>query len=106
MNMMVCNAVSTTEPQDVPEISPSVLPNAHGENIPIEVDPSNFRKIYRDEYTGEELPHHLVRAAMAEELSYFNKVVWEATDAEGATQKEGFKLIRTRWVLCNNGGGP
>ena len=103
MNMTVCNPPNALEPQDVPEIPPSVLPNVDGPDIPVDFDRSNFKTIYRDEYTGEELPHHLVRAAMAEELAYFNRVVWEAVDAESAKQEDAAKTIRTRWVLCNKG---
>ena len=38
---------------------------------------------------------------MAEELSYFNDVVWEATEKSAAQTTKDFKLIRTRWVVCN-----
>ena len=40
---------------------------------------------------------------MAEELSYFNQVVWEAVDASIAKEDDGAKTKRTRWVLCNKG---
>ena len=72
-------------------------------DIEIDVDASNFRAVYRDEYTGEILPHHLVRAAMAEDMAYFNKVVWEAVDTDKAKSDDMAKTIRTRWVLCNKG---
>ena len=38
---------------------------------------------------------------MAEELAYFNDVVWEATEKSTAQATKDFKLIRTRWVVCN-----
>ena len=45
---------------------------------------------YFDEYTGEELPRHLVIEAMMEELSYFNdKEVWKATSRRTAKVTEG-----------------
>ena len=40
---------------------------------------------------------------MSEELSYLNDVVWEATDLSSAQTTKDFKLIRTRWVVCNKG---
>ena len=33
---------------------------------------SNFKPVYTDEYTGEVLDHKLLRAAMEDELDYFN----------------------------------
>ena len=41
-------------------------------DLPIEYSSHNFKTVYKDEYTGEELPNDLVRAAMEEELNYFN----------------------------------
>ena len=65
---------------------------------------SNFKAKYSDEYTGEELPRHLVIEAMAEELSYFNdKEVWKATSRKAAKINEGGTHVRMRWVLCNKG---
>ena len=41
-------------------------------------DQINFKKAYYDEYTGEQLPEELVRAAIIEELNYFSEEgVWE-----------------------------
>ena len=45
--------------------------------------------MYRDEYTGEVLPPELIRAAIKEELAYFNAHVWEVTLAA-----DGFSAIR------------
>ena len=59
--------------------------------------------IYKDEYTGEELPTHLVRAAMEEELEYFNAHVWDAVERKLAYTTDDFKLVRMRWVICNKG---
>ena len=63
-----------------------------------------FKPVYRDEYTGDELPHGFVVQAMIEELSYFNKIVWELVplaDAKAACPES--KPIRTRWVISNKG---
>ena len=40
-----------------------------GTNIPVDFSPEHFKNAYRDEYTGEILPMHLVKAAIAEELA-------------------------------------
>ena len=81
----------------------SSIPLAAGGEHPIQYDTHNFKAIYKDEYTGEELPNHLVRAAMEEELNYFNAHVWDATDKKKAESLDGYKLIRMRWVICNKG---
>ena len=72
-----------------------------GGSLPIEYIPHNFKAVYRDEYTGEELPNHLVRSAMEEELNYFNLHVWDAVEKKLAYRTEDFKLVRMRWVICN-----
>ena len=38
-----------------------------------------------------------------EELSYFNKHVWEIADAKRAMDDHDSKTIRTRWVITNTG---
>ena len=81
----------------------SSIPLVGGGALPIEYSADNFKKIYRDEYTGEELPLHLVRAAMEEELEYFNAHVWDAVDRKLAYKTDDFKLVRMRWVICNKG---
>ena len=50
------------------------------------------------------MARHLVQEAMAEELSYFNDIVWEATGHTKAKAADEFMLVRTRWVLCSTGG--
>ena len=63
----------------------------------------HFKDVYLDEYTREPLPHHLVREAIREELSYFNKQVWELSDAQKVMGDKTAKTIRTRWVITNKG---
>ena len=41
-----------------------------------------FKAMYTDEYTGEMLPGHLARAAMIDELDYFNEHVWPVEKLE------------------------
>ena len=63
----------------------------------------NAKSVYKDEYTGEVIPMHLVREAMEEELAYFNENVWDATPRKDAEILEGYKLVRMRWVICDKG---
>ena len=74
-----------------------------GGSIPIRYLAHSFKSEYRDEYTGEIIPIHLVRAAMEEELNYFNAHVWDAVEKRVAFKSENFKLVRMRWVICNKG---
>ena len=43
---------------------------------------ANFKSIYKDEYTGEELPMGHVRNAMLDELEYFCDKVWVVVPME------------------------
>ena len=86
-------------------IQASALPLAAGGEMQITFDPMNFKQAYFDEYTGEPLPSHLVRTAIAEELAYFNKMVWEGVKTDDVRQTKEFRLIRTRWVICSKGDG-
>ena len=45
-----------------------------------------FRDTYKDEYTGDVLPEAHIRAAIVDELSYFNNVVWTACSMAEAHQ--------------------
>ena len=74
-----------------------------GGYMELEWDDRNFKEVYRDEYTGEILPTELIRAAIKEELSYFNQHVWEVTEKDGMRRFKDSKLVRCRWVLCNKG---
>ena len=52
-----------------------------GGEIEVDFNTISFKTRYFDEYTGEPLPNHLVRAAMIEETSHFSeKAVWTAAD--------------------------
>ena len=53
-----------------------------GKGIRIRFDDTNFKREYRDDYTKEILPRHLVKEAMLEELRWFNKVVWRGVTKE------------------------
>ena len=69
-----------TATDDNDEIRTSSIPLTDGRILPTEYSAHHFKTVYKDEYTGEELPTHLVRAAMEEELEYFNARVWDAVE--------------------------
>ena len=71
-------------------IRESSIPLTSGGNVPIRYVADNFKTVYLDEYTGAQLPTHLVRAAMEVERHL-------------ASRSDGFKLVRMRWVICNKG---
>ena len=81
----------------------SKCPKVGGGHVEIKFDARNFKPVYRDEYTNEVLPESLVRAAICEELAYFNDKVWQVTDLKTAEGYEDAKIVRCRWVLCNKG---
>ena len=72
-----------------------------GSNIEIHFEDTHFKNEYRDEYTTEVLPRHLVREAMVNELQYFNAKVWKGVHP--GAQRSETPPIRVRWVLCNKG---
>ena len=75
-----------------------------GGTLKLNLEDGNFKAKYFDEYTGEELPRHLVIEAMIEELSYFNdREVCKATSRRAAKVTEGGTHARMKWVLCNKG---
>ena len=81
----------------------STLLSSDGKHMKVDFSSAPFKHAYHDEYTGEVLPQHLVQEAIAEELAYFNSVVWESTDKATAETADDYKLVRTRWVMCNKG---
>ena len=91
-------ALSNGIPNDVPG---SKVTRAKGGKIPIAYDPSNFRKQYLDEYTGEVLEPKLIAAAIVDELDYFNRIVWEIEDKATMAQVPDHIFVRSRWVTSN-----
>ena len=70
-----------------------------GGHIGFHFELRNIKEVYRDEYTNEILPPHLIQAAIIEELEYFNSRVWEISDAKDMKAFPDSKLVRCRWVL-------
>lgn len=54
------------------EAKVSSIPKVSGGKTPVVFSQDNFKRMYVDEYTGEELPPPLIRAAIEDELMYFN----------------------------------
>ena len=86
-----------------PSLKPGALPVHGGGTVQVNYAIRDFKAAYVDEYTREVLPHALVQEAIREELEYFNPHVWELADAKHIMQDSDAKLIKTRWVICNNG---
>ena len=66
------------------------------EQVSINFNDCHFKGKYLDEYTREELPRHLVKAAIIEELSYFNDNVWVLADYSEAKADPEAKIVRSR----------
>ena len=81
----------------------SSISRTAGGKIKVIWDYSNFKACYKDEYTQDELPQQLIKEAIIEELSYFNDHVWEAVTMDEMRTYKDWKLVRSRWVLCNKG---
>ena len=88
---------------DFSEALGSSVKRTTGGVLPIGYDSENFRARYIDEYTGKVLDPHLVRAAIMEELNYFNEKVWEAEPKDKMFDVPDHVHVRSRWVLCNKG---
>ena len=74
-----------------------------GGTIPIEYIESNFKDRYLDEYTGEVLPNDRIRDAIEDELNYLNGKVWKLVTVSEMEKIPYYILVRSRWVVCNNG---
>ena len=85
------------------EVRKHKVEKLNGGFVPIEFRPENYKTKYVDEYTGEILPHDLVRAAMEDELMYFNDKVWKTCSKSEMEETDDFVFVRCRWVLCNKG---
>ena len=68
----------------------------------VDLDP-NFRDVYKDEYTTEQLPREQTKAAMYDELAYFCDHVFRGVSYEEAVNDPDGKIIGSRWVNCNKG---
>ena len=99
---------SSNKPGQIPYANSVVAPQSSarlstGGKIPIAYTSDHFKGQYLDEYTGEVLPEALIRAAIVEELNYFNERVWELTTKDEMHKYKDFIFVRSRWVNCNKG---
>ena len=94
---------STGSESDYGQPSFSKVDKVGGGSIPVKYEACNFKPQYTDEYTGEPLDHKLLRAAMEDELNYFNEKVWRITTVEEMQKIPDHIVTRSRWVLCNKG---
>ena len=66
--------------------------------VKMEYHDSNFKPRYTDEYTGDVLDPKLTRAAIMEELSYFNdKQIWQLEDLRKVREIADAIHVRARW---------
>ena len=92
---MMFSTRNQSEPDESVSIRKSKMKKVGGGEIEVVFNTINFKTRYFDEYTGEPLPNHLVRAAMIEDMSYFSeKAVWTAAD--GADMKSSRLVSRHR----------
>ena len=69
-----------------------------GEMLMVGYTSDHFKAQYLDDYTGEVLPEALIRAAVVEELHYFNERVWEITTKDEMSKCKDHIFVRSRWV--------
>ena len=86
-----------------PEYPGSSIKRVSGGQMAIQYLEENFKQRYIDEYTGEVLDPALARAAIMEELNYFNEKVWHVEDSNDMAKVQGHVCVRSRWVCCNKG---
>ena len=71
----------------------SAVPYTNGKKCIIAFKEENFKVKYVDEYTGEILDPEQIKAAIIDELSYFNEKVWQIERVNDMYKKKDF--IRT-----------
>ena len=91
--MSVHNAAPTDSQESHDQaLAQGSIPVEGGGQVTVRYAAQDFKDVYLDEYTREPLPHHLVRAAIKDELDYFNTKVWELSDAKRLV---GRKAVRS-----------
>ena len=102
--MMFSASKGKSEPGESVSIGKTKMQKNGGGEIEADLNTIKFKTQYFDEYTGEPLPSHLVRAAMIAQMSYFSeKTVWTAADWADMKSSKDSIFVRMRWVLCNKG---
>ena len=88
---------------DATSLLSSAVPYTSGKNCIIAYKPENFKDRYVDEYTGEVLDPTQIKAAIIDELDYFNSKVWQIEHVSDMYGKSDYVRTRSRWVMCNKG---
>jgi hypothetical protein len=97
---LMCSSKTQSQPNESISIGKTKMKKVGGGEIEVDFNTMNLKTQYFDEYTGEPLPNHLVRAAMIEEMSYFSeKTVWTAADWADMKSSKDATFLRMRWVL-------
>ena len=74
----------------------SEVPYTSGMNCIISYKPENFKDRYVDEYTGEVLDPAQIKAAIVDELDYFNSKVWQIEHIHDMYAKTDYVRTRSR----------
>ena len=91
-------------PEGGDEFPSSHITRTNGGKVKVDYTDDSFRPRYIDEYTGEVLTPSLIRAAIVEELNYFNdNQIWQLEVLSKVKASAEAVRVRTRWVLCNKG---
>jgi hypothetical protein len=100
----MANTQGSIPPEGGDEFPSSRITRTNGGKVKVDYSDGNFRPRYIDEYTGEVLTPSLVRAAIVEELNYFNdNQIWQLEDLSKVKASAEAVHVRTRWVSCNKG---
>ena len=99
------------------DLDATVFANLEGQTVQSKVDRSaikfkyvsgesvnlqpKFKESYKDEYTGEILPHPQICDAMVDEMRYVCEHVLEGVATEDAVAAGDGKVSSGRWALCN-----
>ena len=94
---------ASTEATKTSSSDSSQVTMVSGGVLPIGYKDESYKSKYLDEYTGEVLPEALIRAAIREELDYFNDRVWQVCTKDEMAKYKDHIFIRSRWVMCNKG---
>ena len=99
----ITSKAAPTEPAKTGSSDSSQVTMVSGGVLPIGYKDENYKTKYLDEYTGETLPETLIRAAIREELDYFNDRVWQICTKDDMAKYDDHIFVRSRWVMCNKG---
>ena len=97
---MMFSSRNQSEPNESVSIGNTKMKKVGGGEIKVDFNTISFKTRYFDEYTGEPLPNHLVRAAMMEER---NVVLLRESSLDG--RGPGRHSILEECHLCEDEGG-